>query len=95
MKKYCNDDAIFLDKNEKRGVRKELLYNNHVLLIDRDLVCLYDDRAGDISNLYCFDDLKCISDLDVFRVKLANVLLPEYEPIEIVQRMERRRIKKK
>lgn len=93
VKKYCNDDEVFLDKNEKRGVRKELLYNNHVLLIDRDLVCLYDDRTGTISNLYCFDDLKCIADINVFRQKLANVLLPEYEPIEIVRREDRRRFK--
>ena len=95
VKKYCNDDAVFLDKYEKRGVRKELLYNNHVLLIDRDLVCLYDDRTGGISNLYCFDDLKSRFDIDVFREKLANVLLPEYESIEIVQRKDRHRAKKK
>lgn len=91
VKKYCNDDAVFLEKDEKRAVRPEFLYNNHVLLIDRDLVCLYDDRTGVIGDLYCFDELRRNSDIEDFRDKLANALLPEYEPIAAICKVQGRK----
>lgn len=83
VKKYCNDDAVFLDKNEKRGLTSELLYHNHVLLIDRDQVRIYNDSTGTIHDLFYFDDLNNFSDLELFREKLSDVLLSEYKPIEI------------
>ena len=80
--KYCNDDMVYLDVAEKREVRGDRFYNNHVLLIDVDNIFLYDDRTGTVDQICDLDDIRTEEDIRVFREKLAEMLLSEYPELE-------------
>ena len=80
--KYCNDDVVYLDTAEKREVRGDRFYNNHVLLIDVDNIFLYDDRTGTVDKICNLDDIRTEEDIRVFREKLAEMLLSEYPELE-------------
>ena len=81
VSKYCNDSVVFLDKEEKRRVSSDRFYNNHVLIIDRENLFLYDDRSGEITDLYDLDEIRNIGDISLFREKLAQILMREYLPV--------------
>ena len=81
VSKYCNDDEVFLDKMETRGISREFLYYNHVLIIDTQNLFLYDDRTGIVEDLYDLGDIHTMDDIVAFREKLSKVILSEYEPV--------------
>ena len=72
VSKYCNDSSVFLDRAEKRRVTPERFYNNHVLIIDRENLFLYDDRSGRITDLYDLDEIRRPEDVKRFRELLAQ-----------------------
>jgi hypothetical protein len=73
---------VYLDVAEKREVRGDRFYNNHVLLIDVDNIFLYDDRTGTVDQICDLDDIRTEEDIRVFREKLAEMLIGEYPELE-------------
>lgn len=82
LSKYCNDDEIFLDKKETRGINNNVLYYNHVLVIDRDNLFLYDDRKQTLDDIYDLDNINTMDDIAAFREMLYGILESEYAPIQ-------------
>ena len=95
VSKYCNDDEVFLDKSEARGVKTEYLYHNHVLIIDTENLFLYDDRTGVIEDIYDLSDIHTIDDITSFREMLFGMLASEYEPIKQHLRQRQKRNEKR
>ena len=90
VSQYCNDSAVFLDKDEKRSVSADRFYNNHVLIIDRQNLYLYDDRNRMIVEIYNLDAIHQPADILKFRELLSKTLLPEYGPLpQSVRKRER------
>ncbi len=87
--KYCNDDVVYLDMAEKREVRGNCFYNNHVLLIDVDNIFLYDDKTGTVDLIYDLDNIRTEEDILDFREKLAEILMREYPELK-ENRVERK-----
>ena len=81
LTKYCNDEEVFLDKKEKRAIGNNDLYHNHVLVIDRDNLFLYDDRKQTLDDIYDLDNINTINDIIRFREILYGILGSEYAPI--------------
>lgn len=74
LKKYCNDDRVFLDSGVDRPIENAMIYKDQVLLIDTEWLYLYDDRDGSLRQIVSLDGIGCSEDIHRLRQMIVSML---------------------
>lgn len=69
LRQYINLDYI---NNKGRIIYPNNLYNNHVLVIDTENICLYDGIRRTLKNIMRLDDVKSKNDIENIKKKIVE-----------------------
>lgn len=74
VSKYCNTDAIILDEKDNRVVNADLVYSDHVLIIDTDHIYLFCAQNNQVTEIYDLGNLSVLSDIQELRNIIRNLI---------------------
>ncbi len=70
LRKYSHVDKMVLDKKNNKKVKKEDIIQKYVLVIDTNMVFLYDADQNTFCDLLCLDDVETTEDLSMLKNKI-------------------------